>query len=44
MTSSDEIRAGLLAELGPAPSFVSVVMVDAAVNAAEQLQATKDPQ
>jgi len=42
MASSDEIRAGLLAELGPSPSFVALMMVDAAVNAAEQL--TKDPQ
>ena len=44
MIASDEIRAGLVAELGPSPSFVSLVMVDAAVSAAEQLQATKDPQ
>src|SRR5262249_42861095 len=44
MISSDEMRAGLIAELGPSPSFVSLVMVDAAVNAAELLQATNDPQ
>ena len=44
IASSDEIRSGLTAELGPTPSFVSLVMVDAAINAAEQFQATKDPQ
>src|SRR5438270_2971308 len=44
MIASDKMRAGLVAELGPSPSFVSLVMVDAAVNAAEQLQATNDPQ
>jgi hypothetical protein len=44
MISSEEIRAGLVAELGPSPSFVSLVMIDAAVEAAEQLQASNDPQ
>src|SRR5215472_4476660 len=44
MISSDEMRAGLVADLGPSPSFVSLVMVDAAVNAAEQLRASNDPQ
>jgi hypothetical protein len=44
MISSDEMRAGLVADLGPSPSFVSLVMVDAAVNAAEQLLASNDPQ
>jgi len=44
MIVSDEMRAGLVAELCPSPSFVSLMMVDAAVNAAELLQTTKDPQ
>jgi hypothetical protein len=44
MISSDEMRAGLVAELGPSPSFVSLVMVDAVIRAAEQLQASPDPQ
>ena len=44
MISPEEMRAGLVADLGPSPSFVSLVMVDAAVNAAEQLQASNDPQ
>ena len=44
MISPEKMRAGLVADLGPSPSFVSLVMVDAAVNAAEQLQASNDPQ
>jgi hypothetical protein len=44
MIPPDDMRTGLIAELGPTPSFVSLAMVDAAVNAAEQFQATKDPQ
>jgi hypothetical protein len=44
MISSDEMRRGLVADLGPSPSFVSLVMVDAAVNAAEHLGASNDPQ
>src|SRR5215471_15233519 len=44
MISPEKMRAGLLADLGPTPSFVSLVMVDAAVNAAEQLRASNDPQ
>jgi hypothetical protein len=44
MISSDETRADLVTELGPSPSFVSLMMVDAAVSAAELIQTTKDPQ
>jgi len=31
MISSEEMHAGLVAELGPSPSFVSLVMVDAVI-------------
>src|SRR5438552_1418543 len=44
MVTSDEMWAGVVDELGPSPSFVSLMMVDAAVNAAEQMQASNDPQ
>jgi hypothetical protein len=44
MLSADQMRNGLVADLGPAPSFVLLMMVDAAVSAAERLQASGDPQ